>query len=150
LRCRLKPVNNENKVIYCVNSDIFSCLNGESTTGTEDFGSRQPEVSVQRGDGCPRLRSAARTLTLAAYHYNGWATDAEGGNIRRIRWGGGAKYDDGRWLARGEYIRGKTAELHSEGAYGVVGYFVHPRVQTLHKYDRFTRDVNDGDTRLIY
>jgi hypothetical protein len=51
---------------------------------------------------------------------------------------------------RGEYIAGKTEELHSEGAYGVVGLFVHPKLQTLVKMDWFDRDRADEATRQIY
>jgi phosphate-selective porin len=82
-----------------------------------------------------------KNLSVAGYHYNGQG---------RVRSGGGVKYDDGKWLVRGEYIAGKTGELHSEGAYGVVGLFVHPKVQTLVKMDWFERDRADDATRQIY
>jgi hypothetical protein len=91
-----------------------------------------------------------RYLALAAYHYNGSAVMVEGGidnNRQRVRTGFGAKYDDSRWLVRSEYIQGKTGDLKSEGAYAVLAYFVHPKVQTLVKYDYFRRNLSDIDTR---
>ncbi len=92
-----------------------------------------------------------RHFSVAGYHYNGHAAGTDGeATIRRLRTGGGVKYDDGRWLARGEYLWGRTGVLRSHGVYGVVGYFVHPKVQTVLKYDWFTRDMTDSDTRLTY
>lgn len=87
-------------------------------------------------------------LSLAAYHYNGWGYNAANDvNFRRVRSGTGAKYDDGRWLVRGEYIWGKTGSTNSEGAYGVVGYHFHKTVQAVLKYDYWKRDLTDKNTR---
>lgn len=92
-----------------------------------------------------------KNLALAAYHYNGWGyREPAGGNFRRIRSGGGVKYDDGRWLVRSEYIRGKTGGLHSEGAYAVAGYSIGGKVQPVLKYDYFQRDLTDMNTRWNY
>ncbi len=94
-----------------------------------------------------------KNLSLAAYHYNGWGyrtVGDEGENFRRIRSGGGAKYDDGRWLARSEYIWGKTGGLHSQGAYAVLGYFICGKVQPVLKYDYWQRDITSNDTRWNY
>ena len=94
-----------------------------------------------------------KSLSLAAYHYNGWGyrdIDGEGGNFRRIRSGSGARYDDGRWLARSEYIWGKTGELNSQGAYAVLGYMIRGKVQPVLKYDYWQRDLTDKGTRWNY
>ncbi len=97
-----------------------------------------------------------KNLSLAAYHYNGWGFrelngEIPAGNFRRIRSGGGVKYDDGRWLARSEYIWGKTGGLHSQGAYVVAGWFAVPqKVQIAAKYDYFQRDLTNSDTRWNY
>ena len=87
-----------------------------------------------------------QSLALGVYHYNGRAGE-QGGTSRRIRTGAGVKYDDGRWLARSEYIRGRTGGFKSEGAYAVFGYFVQPKLQTVLKYDYFKRDLSDNNTR---
>jgi phosphate-selective porin len=87
-----------------------------------------------------------KSLSLAVSHYNGWAGDDE---FARHRTGFGAKYDDNRLLVRTEYIQGKNKreDTASDGAYGVVGYFVHPKIQALAKYDYFRGDTDDNNTR---
>ncbi|MDR2036829.1 MAG: OprO/OprP family phosphate-selective porin [Bacteroidales bacterium] len=85
-------------------------------------------------------------LSLATYHYNG-STGAQENTFQRVRTGFGVKYDDGHWLARGEYIKAKTDDFKSEGAYAVLGCFVYPKIQILVKYDYFKRDLNNSDTR---
>lgn len=86
-----------------------------------------------------------RALSIAGYHYNG-RTGAQGETFKRIRMGFGAKYDDGIWLVRSEYIWGKTGDMKSEGAYAVFGYHVHRMIQLIAKYDYFKRDLADKDT----
>jgi hypothetical protein len=80
-------------------------------------------------------------ITLSMSHYNGSA-GAQGENIQRVRTGGGIRFDNNKLLVRGEYIYGETGGMESEGYYVVAGYFVHPKVQTLLKYDYFVRDVS--------
>jgi hypothetical protein len=87
-----------------------------------------------------------KSVTLSASHYNG-STNRQDENIQRVRTGGGARFENGRWLVRGEYICGKTGTTDSKGCYLVAGYFVHPKVQTVLKYDYFTRDVAVRETR---
>ncbi|MDR1170479.1 MAG: OprO/OprP family phosphate-selective porin [Prevotellaceae bacterium] len=87
-----------------------------------------------------------KDITLSVSHYNG-STGLQNENIQRVRTGGGARYDNNRLLVRGEYIYGKTGDMNSDGYYAVAGYFVHPKIQTLLKYDRFRRDVSVKETR---
>ena len=85
-------------------------------------------------------------LSVAGYHYNGSAV-IMGDNQERVRTGFGTKYDYNQWLLRGEYIIAETGDLKSEGAYAVLGYFVHPKIQTLVKYDYLKRDKSDSDIK---
>jgi hypothetical protein len=87
-----------------------------------------------------------KEITLSLSHYNG-STGAQGAAIQRVRTGGGARYDNNKLLVRGEYIYGKTGDMESEGYYIVAGYFVHPKVQTLAKYDYFQRDISVKESR---
>lgn len=87
-------------------------------------------------------------ITLSASHYNG-STGQQGENIQRVYTGGGARFKSNKLLVRGEYIYGKNGDLNSDGYYVVAGYFIHPKVQTLLKYDRFHRDISVKTTRQI-
>ncbi|MDR0982121.1 MAG: OprO/OprP family phosphate-selective porin [Culturomica sp.] len=108
-------------------------FNGAGTNKAEDNSSKDVAGTL--------TLHPVKNLSVAGYHYNGHG---------RIRSGGGVKYDDGKWLVRGEYIAGKTQTLHSDGAYAVVGVFVHTKVQTVVKADWFDRDRVDKATRQIY
>jgi hypothetical protein len=88
----------------------------------------------------------SKDITVLASHYNG-STGLQDENIQRVRTGGGIKYDDKKLLVRSEYIYGITGDMDSEGYYFVTGYFVHPKVQTLLKYDCFERDISVKETR---
>jgi hypothetical protein len=88
----------------------------------------------------------SKDITLSASHYNG-STGRQDENIQRVRTGGSMRYNDNKLLIRGEYIYGKTGNINSDGYYAVAGYFVHPKVQTLLKYDRFQRDISVKETR---
>jgi hypothetical protein len=87
-----------------------------------------------------------KEISLSASHYYG-TTGPKGETFRRVRTGTGARYDNNRLLVRGEYIYGITGDMLSEGYYAVAGYFVHPKVQALLKYDYFQRDVSVKETR---
>ena len=87
----------------------------------------------------------SKHLTFAVSHYNG-TVGTQGDTFHRTRNGFGVKYDDNRLLVRSEYIHGKTGELNSDGAYAVCGYYVHPKVQTVARYDYFKRDLSDNST----
>jgi hypothetical protein len=89
-----------------------------------------------------------KNITLSASHYNG-STKRQDENIQRVRTGGGLRFDNNRLLVRGEYICGKTGDMNSNGCYAIVGYFVHPKIQTLFKYDRFQRDIAATETRQV-
>ncbi|MDR1594674.1 MAG: OprO/OprP family phosphate-selective porin [Prevotellaceae bacterium] len=86
-----------------------------------------------------------KEITLSVSHYNG-STGRQGENIQRVRTGGGARYVNNKLLVRSEYICGKTGDLDSDGYYVVAGYFVHPKLQTLLKYDHFRRDISTKET----
>ena len=91
----------------------------------------------------------ARYFTLAGFYYNGTTTDKERGEQKRMRVGGGAKYEDGKLLLRGEYITGKTGVLKSEGFYVMAGYFFIPKLQGVVKYDYFQEDKYRKATRSV-
>jgi hypothetical protein len=91
------------------------------------------------------LVNPLKELTLSASHYNG-STGTQGANIQRVRSGFGVRYDNNKLLVRSEYIYGQTGDMNSEGFYAVAGYFVHPKVQTLLKYDYFQRDMSISGT----
>ena len=102
-----------------------------------------------------------KPLSLAVSHYNG-RTGAQDNTLKRVRTGFGAKYDNGRLLVRSEYIQGETERLlqgettseiqrfKSEGAYAAVGFFVHPKIQPVARYDYFTWDKADDNTGQHY
>ncbi|MBQ8424082.1 MAG: porin [Coprobacter sp.] len=82
-----------------------------------------------------------RSLTLSAsYYYGRYKKSGATYSIDRERVAAGAQWVDNKWLVRSEYLYGKTADTKSEGVYAVVGYYVHPQVQPLLKYDYFKSD----------
>jgi hypothetical protein len=87
-----------------------------------------------------------KEVTLSVSHYNGSA-GRQGETVQRVRTGGGARFDNNKFLLRGEYIYGKTGNMESDGYYVIAGYFVHPKVQTLLKYDHFRRDISVKETQ---
>jgi phosphate-selective porin len=90
----------------------------------------------------------ARHLALAASYLNGSsATIQQGTRHDKERLGAGARYDDGKLLVRGEYLRGNTGGVKSDGYYVVAGYFVASGLQPLVKFERFQRDTDDENTR---
>jgi hypothetical protein len=82
-----------------------------------------------------------KEITLSASHYNG-SIRQQDKNIQRVCTGGSARYDNNKLLVRGEYIYGTTGDMNSDGYYVVAGYFVHPKIQTLLKYDHFRKDIS--------
>ena len=82
----------------------------------------------------------SKNLTLAVSHYNG-KTDVGDNSVVRLRNGIGAKYENNRLLLRSELIQGTTGNLKSQGAYAVLGYYVHEKVQALTRYDYFNRNL---------
>ncbi len=87
-------------------------------------------------------------VTLSASYYNGKiGTD---GDLRaRTRYGFGARYDDGTILLRGEYLKGKTDQLDSDGFYVVAGYKLAGKFQPLLKYDFMRKDLANENSRQI-
>ncbi len=71
-------------------------------------------------------------LALAGYYYRGEVGER---HLPRNRYGGGVCYDDDRWVARGEYVAGRTGILadgarttfDSEGFYAMAACWVTPR-----------------------
>ena len=89
--------------------------------------------------------SPMRHLSFSGYYYKG-SYGKEGETHGRVRVGCGAKWEDLRLLLRSEYIYGKTGGIESDGVYIVAGYFVHPKVQPILKYDYFLWDKSDSHT----
>jgi len=93
-------------------------------------------------------------LTFAYSHYNGTAgtiaADGTDNTFSRVRNGVGAKYDNNSLLVRSEYIRGKTDDFKSEGAYAVVAYYVLPKLQAVARYDYFKRELNNDDAQQVH
>jgi len=85
-------------------------------------------------------------ISLAVSHYNGTAGQQDN-TFQRVRSSFGARYDDGRLLFRSEYIFGKTSKTNSDGLYAVAGYFVHPKIQPVLKYEYFQSNTKIKDTR---
>lgn len=83
-------------------------------------------------------------LTLAGYGY--WGETGERYAARQ-RYGGGICYDDGRWIARGEYISGTTGffeepagrygTFDSMGYYLMAGYWVTPEWLPALRFEQF-------------
>jgi phosphate-selective porin len=89
-------------------------------------------------------------LSISASYYNG-KMGPDTLTRSRIRTGFGAKYDDSRLLLRTEYIQGKMGSVKSDGLYAVAGYFVHPKIQPVLKYDYFRGNVDvDSTTQQDY
>lgn len=61
--------------------------------------------------------------------------------LKRIRYGAGACYDRGVAVLRGEYLRGTTGELESEGWYVLAGWRVTQTLQPLVRYDTFVENT---------
>ena len=89
--------------------------------------------------------SPMRHLSFSGSYYNG-SYGKEDQTHGRMRAGAGAKWEDPHLLLRSEYIYGKTDGMESDGVYIVSGYFVHPKVQPILKYDYFLRDKSDSHT----
>lgn len=77
-----------------------------------------------------------KSLTLAVYHYNG-TVGKQGETKRRIRTGGGVRYDNSKLLLRSEYIAGTTGDMDSRGWYAVAGFYVTHKWQPVVRYDDF-------------
>ncbi len=89
-----------------------------------------------------------RPVTLSAFYYNG-KIGPDGELAPRTRFGFGARYDDGKILFRGEYIKGKTNQKDSDGFYLLAGYTIADKFQPLFKYDYMRLDLADENSRQI-
>lgn len=93
-----------------------------------------------------------KPLTLSGSYYNGDF------GYKRVRYGFGAKYDDGNIVARAEYINGTTGcaadpitsidYFNSNGMYAVAGYWVNfkcgdneQKILPFVRYDHFAKDT---------
>lgn len=102
---------------YSVLNYNFGVFNGEGINAKDKNKSK---------DVVARLTiQPLRALTLAGYYY--WGEVGETYN-ERSRYGGGLCYDDGRWIARGEYIAGTTGFVSENtsvyGTFDSDGYYV--------------------------
>ena len=83
-----------------------------------------------------------RALSFAGYYYWG---EVGADYARRTRYGGGVCYDDGRWIARGEYIAGRTgigspdvaAPFDSRGYYAMAACWVTPKWLPAARFEQF-------------
>lgn len=82
------------------------------------------------------LRPVAGLLLSGSYYRGEYGAD----HMRRIRYGGGACYDRGRVVLRGEYIGGTTGELKSGGWYAVAGFQPVTGLTAAVRYDTFLED----------
>lgn len=59
---------------------------------------------------------------------------------RRDRWAASFRYDDGQhWMARAEYIGGKTHGQYSDGWYGSLQYTINPNPKKINQWAVLTR-----------
>lgn len=72
---------------------------------------------------------------------------SEGGAnyITRNRWAAGICYDKGAWMARSEWIGGKTDEVKSDGMYITAGYRFCKAWMAIARYDSFCFDDEARD-----
>ena len=83
-----------------------------------------------------------RALSFAGYYYWG---EVGADYARRTRYGGGVCYDDGRWIARGEYIAGRTGivspdvatPFDSRGYYAMAACWVTPKWLPAARFEQF-------------
>lgn len=85
-----------------------------------------------------------RGLLLAGYWYRG---EYGPHYQRRVRYGGGACYDRGRLVVRGEWIGGTTGQLDSEGWYVMGGVRPAKSLTAAVRYDTFLENRDDRLTR---
>lgn len=88
-----------------------------------------------------------RSLVLSASYYYGEYFTPENPYLERMRYSFGGCYDDGRAVARAEYIGGRTGTLRSDGAYLLLGYKVHRSWQPVVRIDTFCENTHDASTR---
>ncbi len=89
------------------------------------------------------LRPVAGLLLTGSYYRGEYGPDC----VKRIRYGGGACYDRGRVVVRGEYIGGTTGSLDSGGWYGVAGVRPAKCLMAAVRYDTFLENRRAKCTR---
>jgi Phosphate-selective porin O and P len=102
------------------------------------------------------LINPIKALSLGASIYGGeWGADNT--NLKRDRTSFGLKYDDGKLLVRGEYLKGSTATLNAKNAivntdangyYVVAGYYFTKKIQPIVKYDFYQSDASLSTTPI--
>ena len=81
-----------------------------------------------------------KSLSLGASYYTGkFGVDSTKYTRNRIAYG--IKYDDGKFLLRGEYLTGTTSTKDAKGYYVVAGYYVTKHLQPVLKYDYYQSDL---------
>lgn len=78
-----------------------------------------------------------------SYYYGEYGPEC----MKRIRYGGGACYDRGRVVVRGEYIGGTTGSVDSGGWYGVAGFRPAECFMAAVRYDTFLENRRANQTR---
>lgn len=114
-------------------------------------------VSVFNGEGINlrdqnRSKDVVGRLTLqpiknlqlsGSYYWGEYGKDY----LKRIRYGAGAAYDGRLGVLRGEYIRGITGEMISEGWFAVAGWRFCPKFMAAVRVEAFMRDIELSQTR---
>ena len=74
---------------------------------------------------------------------------SEGGKdyITRNRWAAGVCYDKGAWMARSEWIGGKTGSVKSDGMYATAGYRFCKDFMVIARYEQFC--FNDDNRKAM-
>ena len=79
---------------------------------------------------------------------------SEGGAdyITRNRWGAGVCYDKGAWVARSEWLGGKTGDVKSDGMYVTAGYRFCKKFMVVARYEQmcFNSDARKEMTQENY
>lgn len=96
------------------------------------------------------IRPIKPLLLSASYYWGEFSGTFNGQTTKylgRKRYGFGVGYDDGRAVARAEYIGGKTGAQKSDGYYALLGYRVGKNWQPVVRFDTFRENSDVDDTR---
>lgn len=90
-------------------------------------------------------------LSFAGFAYSGKAyINSDNPYVNRYRYGAGVEYKNNSFHIRTEYIRGKTGDKKSEGAYCLGGYKITKSLEALGRLDYFTNDVTNSSKIQVY
>lgn len=88
-------------------------------------------------------------LAFSVGHYQG-SYGPRGAEHVRNRFSAGVEWKDKKLTARAEYLNGNTAGQKSDGAYGVIGYWVADIVQPILSVDYFKADRDQEERQWNY